>query len=269
MAINEVHVKSLLQKSRLPGADYVVNPYSGCVHGCVYCYARFIKRFTGQTEAWGAFLDARVNAPDILRKELGRRKEPLKELLFLSSVTDPYQPAEERYRLTRGVLEALLEYQAPISILTKSDLVLRDIDLLKRFENCNVGMSLMTTSDEVAHRMEPRAPSVTRRLYALKALRESGIRTYAFIGPFLPVLTDLEQIMSAVHNLVDEVGVEALNARGGNWVGVEGVLNLFYPDSLPRCKQLIKDDGYWADVEQQARTLANHWNLAFMGFYRH
>ncbi|HOG47104.1 MAG TPA: radical SAM protein, partial [Anaerolineae bacterium] len=110
MAVREIQAKSMLQKSGLPGAQYVVNPYVGCVHGCVYCYARFMKRFTGHNEPWGRFLDARVNAPELLRRELARRRAPLEGAVFLSSVTDPYQPPEARYRLTRGVREALLDH---------------------------------------------------------------------------------------------------------------------------------------------------------------
>ena len=158
MAVNEIFARSILQKSGLPGVEYVINPYTGCTHGCVYCYARFMKRFTGHTELWGTFLDAKVNAPEVLRKQLERRREPLKESVFLPSVTDPYLPVEKRYCLTRGILEVLLEHQVPVSILTKSDMVLRDLDLLRQFECCSVGLSLMTLDDELARRFEPRAP---------------------------------------------------------------------------------------------------------------
>ncbi len=136
----------------------MINPYTGCVHGCVYCYARFMKRFTGHTEPWGTFLDAKVNAAELLRGQLARRREPFTESVFFSSVTDPYQPAEKQHRLTRSLLEVLLEHQVPIAILTKSDLVLRDVDLLARFASCKVGLSLMTLDDELAHRLEPARP---------------------------------------------------------------------------------------------------------------
>src|SRR5512136_1067384 len=105
MGINPIQVKSILQKSGIPGVAYVINPYTGCVHGCVYCYARFMKRFSGHTEKWGTFIDVKANAPELLRKQLKRRKTPLKEEVFLSSVTDPYLPAESKYRLTRKILE--------------------------------------------------------------------------------------------------------------------------------------------------------------------
>jgi DNA repair photolyase len=269
MAINEIPARSILQKSGIPGVNYVINAYTGCVHGCVYCYARFMKRFTGHTEAWGTFLDAKINAPEVLKKQLKRRKEPLKDTVFLSSVTDPYLPAESKYKLTRGILEVLLEYQVPTSILTKSDLVLRDLDLLRQFESCSVGLSLMTIDDEIARRFEPRASSPTQRLEALKTLKENGIETYAFISPFLPLLSKIEQLVQLLHSSIDEFGVEALNIRGGNWTGVEQTLARFYPDRLSQCKQFARDDTYWDVLEEQARNLAAQFNISFMGLFRH
>jgi DNA repair photolyase len=269
MAINEFQARRVLQKSGLPDIAYVINPYTGCVHGCVYCYARFMKRFTGHTEPWGSFLDAKVNAPDVLKRQLERRREPLKDLVFLSSVTDPYLSAEKKYRLTRGILEVLLEHQVPISLLTKSDLVLRDLDLLRQFENCSVGLSLMTIDDELAHQFEPRAPSPTHRLQALRKLKENGIETYAFISPYLPHLSDIEHLIKSLHGSIHEIGVEALNVRGGNWSGIEQILTQFYPKLLFGYKQLARDDSYWSVLEEHTRHLAAQFSIRFMGFYRH
>lgn len=269
MGVREIQAKSILQKSGLPGVSYAVNPYVGCVHGCVYCYARFMKRFTGHTEPWGSFLDARVNAPEVLRRELARRA-PLAGTVFLSSVTDPYQPPEARYRLTRGVLEALLEHQAPVDILTKSDLVLRDLDLLRQFKDCTVGLSLSTFDDTLARRMEPRAAPPSRRRAALQALHDAGVRTYAFISPYLPHLSaDVEELLEALQGSVDEVGVEALNPTGANWAGVEAAVRRHYPERLEAHRQAVRDDGYWTALEQQARQAAARLGIVFTGFYRH
>jgi DNA repair photolyase len=269
VGIKEILGKSILQKSGLPDADYVINPYTGCVHGCVYCYARFMKRFTGHNEPWGTFLDAKVNAPAVLKKQLDSRKKPLKEVVFLSSVTDPYLPAEAKYKLTRGLLEVLLEHQVPIAILTKSDMVLRDLDLLRQFEACAVGLSLMTLDNELARRFESRAPSPSRRVQALRELKEDDIDTYAFISPYLPGLSDIEQLMEALKGLINKVGVEALNMQASNWAGVEQILARFYPELLPGYKELGKDDSYWNTLEVQCRRLAAQLNISFMGFYRH
>lgn len=269
MGIKSVRASSILQKSNLPDASYVINPYIGCVHGCVYCYARFMKRFTAHNEPWGTFLDAKINAADVLRSQLARRRAPVEETVFLSSVTDPYQPPESRYVLTRGLLEVLLEYQVPISILTKSDLVVRDIDLLKQFDRCQIGLSLMTLDDGLARRLEPRAAAPSRRLKALQALRKQGICTYAFISPYLPRLSDIDQMMEALAGAIDEVGVEAINTRCGNWQGVEEVLVKHYPKLLDDCRHLSKSEAYWRDLEMRVNQLADQYRVKMMGFYRH
>ncbi len=270
MGIREIKARSVLQKSGLPGVRYCINPYVGCVHGCVYCYARFMKRFTGHGEPWGSFLDARVNAPHVLRRELARRRAPLEGAVFLSSVTDAYQPPEARYRLTRGVLEALLEQGAEVDILTKSDLVLRDLDLLQCFERCTVGLSLNTLDDALARRLEPRAAAPSSRLAALQALRDGGVRTYAFISPYLPHLSaDVDELLEALAGAVNEVGVEALNPTGANWAGVEALLARHYPDRLEAHRRAVRDDGYWTALEAQARDAAARLAIEFTGFYRH
>ena len=269
MGIKPLQVKSILQKSNLPATSYVINPYVGCVHGCVYCYARFMKRFTAHSEPWGTFLDAKVNAPVVLREQLERRRTPLQELVFFSSVTDPYQPPEKQHRLTRQMLEVLLEYQVPISILTKSDLVLRDIDLLVQFERCLVGLSLMTLEDSLAYHLEPRAASPTRRLQALRTLHEHGIHTYAFISPYLPGLSNIRRLVETLAGSIDEIGVEAINTRGGNWPGVEKVLVSHYPEKVDACRCLSRDAGYWHELETQVGQLSQEYQIELMGFYHH
>ncbi|GAK58200.1 radical SAM domain protein [Candidatus Vecturithrix granuli] len=269
MGVNEILARSILQKSGIPGVSFVINPYTGCVHGCVYCYARFMKRFTGHAEPWGAFLDAKVNAPDLLKRQLENRKTPLTEEVFLSSVTDPYLPAEKQYQLTRRILEVLLEYQTPISILTKSELVLRDIDLLRQFKRCSVGLSMMTTDDAMASRFEPYASLPSQRIRALKTLKESGVYTYAFLSPYLPRVSNIEHLFEGLQGAIDEIGIEALNVRACNWAGVEKILKEHFPKLLPGYKQLARDDLYWDQLEQQAHYLIESYRLTFMGFFRH
>jgi len=162
-----------------------------------------------------------------------------------------------------------LEYQVPISILTKSDLVLRDMDLLRQFEECSVGLSLMTVDEGLARRFEPRAPSPARRIQALSELKENNIATYAFISPYLPHLSHLEQVMEALNGSIDEVGIEALNTRESYWLGVERILTRYYPERLLGYKHLCQGDRYWDNLEQRTRLLASQQNIPFMGIYRH
>ncbi len=269
MAIQEIQVKSILQRSGIPGADYVINPYTGCVHGCVYCYARFMKRFTGHTDAWGSFLDVKINAPELLERQLSRRKTPLDGTVFLSSVTDPYLSAERKYQLTRRVLEVLLKHQAAISMLTKSDLVTRDIDLLKQFRRCSVGLSMMTVDDAAAQRFEHHAAPPSRRIQALQALKANGVRTYAFISPYLPMISDIDALFERLSGAVDEIGIEALNLRGGGMAGMTDALNAYAPHLTGQCFELVRDDQFWDALELHARQRAAQANIAFMGVFRH
>lgn len=269
MGIKRIEARSLLSKTGIPGFAYAINPYRGCTHGCVYCYARYMRRFSGHQEPWGEFLDAKVNAAEVLYRELAKKGGLIEGGVFLSSVTDPYLPAESIFRLTRGVLEVLLEYQIPLTILTKSDLVVRDIDLLAGFSSCIVGLSIMTTDETVARRFEPRAPSPQRRIAALKALKEKGIATYAFISPFLPHLSNIEELLEALEGAIDEFGIEALNTREDYWWGVARVLARNYPDRVDGYKATCRRRSYWDRLEQQARGLAAQLGISFMGLYRH
>jgi DNA repair photolyase len=182
--IKEKKAASILSKSGIPGIDYCINPYVGCYHGCRYCYATFMRRFTGHGEAWGTFVDVKINAPEVLRREIGRAT---RGNVLISSVTDPYQPVENKYKLTRQCLEVLLPYQVSLDILTKSPLVLRDLDLIGKFKEAEVGITITTDDDEIRKIFEPHAPPIGARIHALKTLYGKGIKTYAFIGPLLPM----------------------------------------------------------------------------------
>lgn len=165
-----------------------------------------MKRYTGHTEAWGSFVDVKINTPEILEKQL---KTAEKGRVIISSVTDAYHPIESKYRLTMQSLEILLQHQFPVNILTKSPLVLRDADLIKKFEDISVGITI-TTSDEKTRRIfEPNAPSIMARAHTLKALHNKGILTYAFIGPVLPMNPEL--LSEKIRPYADNIIIDRMN----------------------------------------------------------
>ncbi|MGW8271803.1 MAG: radical SAM protein, partial [Thermodesulfovibrionales bacterium] len=127
--IREVRARSVLSRSRIPGADFCINPYVGCSHACKYCYATFMARYSQHVSPWGTFVDAKINAPEVLEEQLRRGA---RGAIMISSVTDAYQPLEARYRLTRRCLEKLRGHSVLVDILTKSPLVVRDIEILKQ-----------------------------------------------------------------------------------------------------------------------------------------
>ncbi|HHY98966.1 MAG TPA: radical SAM protein [Firmicutes bacterium] len=393
MKITTIECKSALNKSGIGSVDYVINPYVGCAHACVYCYADFMRRFTDhEGEGWGTFVDVKANIAERLRRELlggARRKaQPLKSQsprrslpqtlpglsdlpkltecpmtarhatahfmdgscpaaccasytgkIMFSSVTDPYQPLEAKWRLTRGCLEVLLEaesiemtgFQEPedgirierpgeigarlaegrkskdgvrmewpreiraktmtgeknasaesprrtISILTKSDLVTRDIDILKDFQDCTVGLTITTARDDVARLFEPGAPPPSRRLAALEKLNESGIKTWVFMGPVLPFFSDKFEEMDRLFKAVAATGtreilIDSMNfypsvkhrinrlfariSQNGKHRGVAAYLN-----AAAHLNKIMHDpEGWRIDIKASAHKAANRWGI--------
>lgn len=228
--VHEITCKSLLNKSGIPGIDYSVNPYTGCLHACSYCYARFMARHTAHGMEWGTFCDVKINAAAVLEKEI-RKRPP--GLVSLSTVTDPYQAAEEKYGLTREILIRLADSDFTVSILTKSALVLRDLDILKRFgkDRIEVGFSINTADEAVRKAFEPGAPPVSDRLEALSALHDAGIATWVFIAPVLPALTlrSLDTLLPVLEKHADRVLIDGLNVKAGNWDGIALAAGRFDP----------------------------------------
>jgi DNA repair photolyase len=198
-------------QSGIPGVRYVINPYIGCAHGCRYCYAVFMTRHSKQHQsaAWGSFVEVKTNIVDVLRHELAHKRKTGGAML--SSVCDPYQPAESRYRLTQGCLMALREFGWGVSVLTRSPLVTRDIGILKTCLDASVGFSIPTDREDVRRIVEPHAPPIADRIEALRRLREAGIRTWVFVAPVLPM--DPEALAAQVLPHVDYAMVSALNYR--------------------------------------------------------
>lgn len=206
ITIREILAKNILTKTGIEGYDYCINPYVGCAHGCRYCYASFMKRFTGHMEPWGEFVDVKMNAPEVLRRQLRRAK---KGSVLVGTVTDPYQPIEKKYRITRGCLEALLEYQFPVNVLTRSPHVTRDLDLFKQFNDISVGLSITTDREEIRRIFESNSPSTRLRIEALKVLHDHGIPNYIFVGPMLPL--NPGRLLGMITGIVDEALIDRLN----------------------------------------------------------
>lgn len=201
----EVLVKSILNKSKI--FDYCLNPYTGCQVGCRYCYARlFIPRYSGHHEPWGTFVDVKVNAIEVLRRQLHQAR---RGVVWVSSVCDPYQPLERRLGLTRRLLEVLLEFQFPVNIQTKNALALRDLDLFCRFEEIEIGFTITTENEAIARLFEPGASSVAERIEALGKLKQAGLRTFAFLGPLLP--GNPERLISLLEGKVDQIFIDRMN----------------------------------------------------------
>ena len=210
MIIRETRARSILSRSKV--YEYTINPYVGCQHACTYCYARFMKRFSGHKEPWGQFVDVKINAPDLLREEVKRKPAGR---VWISGVCDPYQPIERKYELAKMCVEILIQHDWPITIQTRSALVLRDLELLKGSSTVEVGMTV-TTGDEKTRRLfEPCAPPIKERISALGELHLAGIRTFAMIAPMLP---KAEELVDILDGKVDYALIDRMNYHYADWV---------------------------------------------------
>jgi DNA repair photolyase len=209
LIVREVRARSVLSRSQI--YPYVVNPYTGCQHGCSYCYARFMKRFTRHEEPWGDFVDVKVNAVDLLPAEI--RRKPMGRV-WVSGVCDPYQPLEARYRLTRQCLEILVRNGWPVTVQTRSPLVVRDLDIFRAAADLEVGLSVTTADDGIRRLFEPNAPPIGDRLEALDQLHRAGVKTYAMVAPMLPGAEGLGDLLPGRidHLLVDRMNYHHADA---------------------------------------------------------
>ncbi|MEN3037726.1 MAG: radical SAM protein [Candidatus Kryptonium sp.] len=224
LIIKIIETTKALSRSRIQGIDYTINPYIGCEFGCLYCYADFMTRFSKNyllhfsNCRWGEFIGVKINIPEKLKAEIFRlenklvlfsEKETSKPKIWMSIVTDPYQPVEKKFALTRRCLEILLEFQYPTVILTRSPLVIRDIDLFAEFENLEIGLTITTDNDNIRKIFEPKAPSIRSRIKTLEILKKNNIRTFAFIGPILPM--NVKRLSSEIDGLIDYVLIDKMN----------------------------------------------------------
>ena len=253
MEVGETTCKSILSKSGIEGVEYAINPYIGCSHGCVYCYARFMTRWYHPGEKWGSFVDVKKNAVECLRKDIKGKKHGK---VLLSSVTDPYQPVEKEKEITRNIIKVLKDYTFPVNILTKSDLVSRDIDLISDIFDVEVGMTITSYNDYVRKIFEPRASPINDRIKALQNFSDIGISTYAFLGPLLPYLSEegLDQLLNTLADKVGRVIVDRLNIKAGNWTTLKIVLEDNYPDLLNMFQEACEEDSeYYSKLRNTVR----------------
>ena len=257
--IREIQVKSIFTKSNLPVSDYSVNPYVGCTHACQYCYASFMKRFTNHSEDWGTFLDVKT-WPEIKKPEKYAGKE-----LFFGSVTDPYNPQEKIYQRTRSLLEQLKGSGVKLSTQTKSDLVLRDIALIKAFPDARVGFSINTLDENFKNDMDM-AVSIERRLMAMKRLHDEGIRTTCFISPIFPGITDVTAILDKVKNQCQLIWLENLNLRGSYKKVIMDYIRDKYQGLVPLYEEIYSQGSrlYWEALDRSIRDYTSQNGLEYV-----
>ena len=243
VVVREVECKSLLNRSSI--GDYSFNCYTGCAHGCVYCYARFMQRFHPHVEPWGGFVDVKINAVEVLRRQLKRLKPGD---VFTCSACDGWQPVERRYRLTRRCCQMLVDAGFRLSVLTKSKLVLRDLDIFTGRNVC-LGVTITTPDESAARLWEPGASSVSDRLDILVRGKTTGLETAVMFGPLLPGISDTPQVLARVFDLaakadIDRIWTDALNPRPRVWPSLQAFLRRHRPDLIEHYRRVLFDAAY-------------------------
>jgi DNA repair photolyase len=268
MKIKEIRAKNIITKSGLPGADFVINPYVGCWHGCSYCYARFMKKFTGHmNDKWGGFVDVKLNASELISDNLEKYKN---KCIVIGSVTDPYQKPEEQFEITRKILKKIKNLEAEVNILTKSDLIIRDIDLLKKFKNLKAVISLASMGRGTINNFEKNSVSSDKRLEAIKRMAENDIYTVVFISPILPYLTNWKEIIKKTEKWADEYWFENLNLYQSIKKDIFKIIKNKYPEILEKFKDVYeKDSDYWNQRQAEIVDYCQKNNLKYKMYFHH
>ncbi len=265
LAIRETTCKTILNRSKIE--DYSLNCYTGCGHGCVYCYARFMQRFHPHPEPWGKFVDVKVNAVETLKRQL-RRAKPGN--VFVSSACDGWQQIEKELGLTRRCCELLLERGFGLYVLTKSPLVLRDLDIFEG-RPVTLGVTLTTLDERLGRLWEPKAGTVRDRQKVLSQARAAGIKTSVMFGPLLPGLSDTQQAIDELFRCaadlkVDAIYVDALNPRPRVWPSVSAFLARRFPELVAVYRQILFDPhhrrAYLRQLGRRVQTAARRFRLS-------
>lgn len=264
MVVEDItRVKDYLTKTKLSTLDFVINPYVGCPMKCLYCYAAYMVSFSKHEEDWGDFIDVKHTNKRINLFKIKDKK------VMISTVTDPYNCYEEKYRITRKIMEQLAFSAAYITIVTKSDLVLRDIDQFKKMQHVEVAISLSTLNEKMREKLEPCATSIEKRLETLKILKENGIRTVAFVAPIIPEITDFKLIIDKTKDYVDEYWFDMLNLR----TNFKTKMFKFIEEEYPIFKSLYqsiynkKDSKYFKEISDEIDKYCTEKGVAYKNFY--
>lgn len=229
MIVKIKKVKDYVTKSKI--GEYAINPYIGCPHKCKYCYASFMKRFTNHPEEWGEFIDIKLCDKKINQGKLEGKN------VFMSSVTDCYNPYEAKYKITRNLLEQLIDVDCRLQISTKNKLILRDLDILKQMKHLDVAMSVNTLDENFRKDMD-RASSISERLQTLKTLYEAGIYTILFMSPIFIGITEWKAIIEETKEYINEYWFEDLNLRGAYKYTILKYVEEKYPSVYPMYEEI-------------------------------
>ena len=265
MELKEIQAKNILTKSSISEIDLYFNPYIGCSFACIYCLVKYMKSFSGHTQdKWGNFIDCKTNAIDLLKKKIHKAKD---KNVMIGNLTDAYQPIEKKYEIVRNSL-SILKNNISTYILTKSNLVLRDIDILSNMPKAKVGMTIAFSNDKIRKGFEARTCSIANRLNTLSALGNGKCKTFAFVGPIIPELSNLDEIFLSLSKAKINFAMGKMINFNFPYVhefllalqGIVGIKNTNY------IYKLSKDIEYVRNTEKRFNKLCELYDIENHGF---
>ncbi len=260
--VRYIKVKSLLSSTKL-GADFAINPYAGCPHGCLYCYAACMRSAAARGEPWGSYIDVKCPASPLPLDRIFRKS------VLLSSMTDPYNPYEERACVTRALLRSMIPARPEITVITKSALASRDADILKEFPRARVVFSFSSLDDGFRREAEPHASSPAKKLAAMETLKKAGVDVAVMTAPIFPKITDCARIIEACAPFVSYMTFDSLNLRAGNRAGILAFVRALRPDLAPLYRNIYLegDRGFWRETKKSVEEICRERNIPCSIFF--
>jgi DNA repair photolyase len=260
--INEINADKVLGLTKISLADYVINHYVGCQYGCLYCYAKYTKRAKKRNIEWGTYVDVKINSVELLKKELEKNRP---ETVMLGSITEVYQPIEKKYELTRKILEILAEYEIPVVILTRSDLIKRDIDILKKLPKVSVFYTITFRDDDMIKLFENYAPGYKKRVDAITELYQNGINVWVHMGPIIPYFSEPEKVIEDLNTKIKKIEFESLNVTTAPLNKVVEKLKVIDFEKSNKLLSLYNNksdyDEYWTQLQLRLEKLTHQKHL--------
>jgi len=266
--IREIQCEKALAPSRITLGEYVINPYRGCGYGCRYCYVQKNKGIQKRNELWGTFVDVKVNIGEVLNRELSSRRV---SSVLIGSTTEVYQPCEEQYQLMRTLVKLLNAANVRCTILTKSPLIVRDIDLLRKNVSPVVYVTINDLPEAIQSVLEPDAPSLRERCDIIHALVNIGINTHVYVNPVLPLLTNPDALMNKFNGIATHLDFESINPTMTNWALLRNDIQPYASDTIEKLDNIFtnKDlwDAYWHSFEEYLKERNTYFRYSMKTFF--
>lgn len=265
LACNQVKITRILNQTSIDLGEYVINPYMGCEFGCLYCYVRSNRVVARKNKPWGEYVDVRINAPELLEKEIKLRKP---KSVFLGSTTECFQPVEKQYQVTKKILEILNKHKIYYVILTRSPYIVAYMDLLKSSFCKKIYFTVNKFSFELKQKLEAKSPDFQRRDEAVKTLLDENIPVVPYVSPVLPWISDLKNIFER-YKLAEEIEFECLNFRLNNINDIKRAIAAQESPLKEKYESLLSNknfyteiwDGIKQDIEAQAKIAKKRYNI--------